>query len=212
MNMPMSMNMAGGTPNNMNRNVNGFNNPPRMMGGPMMQMGNMPGGTTEMSGMGMMPWTDMGMNAVNMGAMSNMANVNVPMGGMQMGGVTGMDALGMSMAQHAPPMRFSSGNAGFGVGIPGVGGFDGAQMQGVPSRAMGMGWMGPGGEGQFVDPAGGGMWDGMGVGENMMGMNGMGGMGMGVNMSMGSGLAPGMGMGMNMGQWNPEGFEGGFRG
>ena len=68
-----------------------------------------------------------------------------------------------------------------------------------------------------MDATGNGMWDG-GMGDGMMGMNGMnamnamngmnnmGGMGsmrMGMNSSM---------MGMGMGQWNGDGFEGGFAG
>ncbi|OBZ74788.1 N6-adenosine-methyltransferase subunit METTL14, partial [Grifola frondosa] len=177
MNMGMSGGHGGGQPI---ANRGGFNNSNRMMAQPIMTMGGMSAG--DVSNMGMMGWPDMGMN-VNMGGMG-MAG---PMGGMP-----GMNAMGLGMGQQ-------------GMGFPqgGFGGFDGSQMQGAMGMGPGMGWMGNA-DGQFVD---GGMWDG-GMGDGMMGMSGMGNMGnmnMGMNPNMGSNM-----MGMGMGQWG-DGFEGPYR-
>lgn len=178
--VPLAMPMGGPPANMQNGARGGFAGPNRMMMQPVMAMGGM-GQNMGGGDMSMMGWPEMGM-------------------GMNMGGMPGMNAMGLGMGQQQ------------GLGF---GGFDGGgmqqmqQMQGmhqVPQGGMSMGWMG-GGDGHFVDP-GAGMWDGGMAREGMMGMNGMAGnMGMGGNM-MGPGMnGMGMGMGMGMGQWG-EGFDG----
>ncbi|OCH88940.1 MT-A70-domain-containing protein [Obba rivulosa] len=165
--MPLGMGMAGHS-GNANPNRAGFQNANRMVQ-PMMAMANMGAGDVSMMG-----WPEMGMNMVGM-------NMGTPMGGLP-----GMNAMGMGVGQQG--MGFTQGAGGFG-------GFDGGQMHGGMGMDPNMGWM-PGVDGQ--------MWDG-GMGEGMMGMSGMGNMGMGVNMGMGGNMNANMGMGMGMGQWGGEG-------
>ncbi|TFY62325.1 hypothetical protein EVJ58_g3938 [Rhodofomes roseus] len=182
-----------------------FRNQNGMMMPPVMAMNGMP----QPGELGMMGW-DMPMN-MNMGGM-NMSGGALPvnnMGGAPMNGMGGMNHMNnmnnmnnmgnmgnMNGMGHGP-MGMPQQGMGFSPGArQGFGGFDGGQMQG------GMQWMG-GPDEHFVGGPGG-MYPGMG--EQMMGMNGMGGnVPMGGGM-MNQGMNPNMGMGM--GQWGGGGFDG----
>ncbi|GJE89455.1 MT-A70-domain-containing protein [Phanerochaete sordida] len=224
--MQMSSSPSGmATPMSQHTHTRNFNQPPRMMGPPIMlgsvgQMGGLGGEGLALPMQNMaqnMGWQDpnvgmgggmgmggaQGMAAMNgmgglgaLAALGNMANL-----GNMGGNMGGMGMGGMNMNQFG-------GNGGFDAGgMHGMGQWEGQDMMGMAGMGIGGGGMGSMGGNMGGMNMGGGMGMPNAMGLNGMGMNGavgprMGGMngGMGLG-SMGGGMNN-MGMGgMNMGQW-----------